>query len=190
MNIEQLTRDRIITEWYFQDWIGHHSQLPDPEDVLLFMMILVDVISVTIKLSEDERKYIIGRAAILGKLIFNLLIVCLIAHVGVSQEMMNKLQTYQPDINKVSPNGNLLHVKKTRMGIIYNVFRTLGVNHKLHRTELDAIHIAAKKLGVTEEQVQQIQSLLEEEDKLREKRASILFPQGFNVCLTEYQKLH
>jgi len=48
----------------------------------------------------------------------------------------------------------------------------------------------AKKLGATKEQVQQIQNLYEEEEKLCEKRASILFPQGFNDALIEYQKLH
>jgi hypothetical protein len=61
-----LARDKIITEWFFQDWIGDKNHLPEPEDVFLFMTILMDVFSIFKKLSEQEQKYIIGRAAVFG----------------------------------------------------------------------------------------------------------------------------
>ena len=61
-----LTRDRIITEWFFQDWIGDNNYLPEQDDVFLFMTILMDLFSAFGKLNEVERKYIIGRAAIFG----------------------------------------------------------------------------------------------------------------------------
>jgi Spy/CpxP family protein refolding chaperone len=48
----------------------------------------------------------------------------------------------------------------------------------------------AKKLGATEEQIQQIQNIYEEEKQLREKRASLFYPQGFNDVITEYHKLY
>lgn len=67
MDSRQAMRDRTIVEWYFQDWIGDTSHLPEPEDVLTFMKIVVDVISMNRSLSEPERNYLIGRAAILGK---------------------------------------------------------------------------------------------------------------------------
>jgi hypothetical protein len=61
-----LVRDKIITEWFFQDWIGDKNHLPEQDDVFLFMTILMDVFSAFGKLNEEERKYIIGRAAIFG----------------------------------------------------------------------------------------------------------------------------
>jgi uncharacterized tellurite resistance protein B-like protein len=74
------------------------------------------------------------------------------------------------------------------MGLVYNLFRTLGADHEIHPDELDIIHRMAEKLGVTREQVQQIKDLYEEEEKLRRKRASLLFPHGFNDVLIEYQR--
>jgi hypothetical protein len=108
--------------------------------------------------------------------------------------MLDKLQTYKPaptrDTNQVFQNADLPHVQKTRMGIIYNMYRVLGGDQKIHPKILDSIRIIAKKLGATEEQVQQIESLYEEEEKLRQKRALLLFPRGFKDALIEYQKLH
>jgi len=108
---------------------------------------------------------------------------------------LDELQVYQPntsgDMNKLFENFDRPHVKKTRMGILYNLFRMLGVDHKIHPEELDVIHRMAEKSGITKEQVQQIQDLYEEEEeKLRQKRASLLFPKGFNDALIEYQRLH
>lgn len=76
------------------------------------------------------------------------------------------------------------------MGIIYNVFRILGVKHKIHPEQVDAIYSVGKKLGATEEQIQQIQNIHEEEKQLREKRASLFYPQGFNDVIVEYHKLY
>lgn len=114
--------------------------------------------------------------------------------IGASQEMLDKLQIYQPDpiqdINKTFQNTDLPHVQKTRMGIIYNLFRVLGTDHEIHPKQLENIRIIANKFGVTEEQVQQIQNLYEEEKILRQKRALLFFPQGFKDALIEYQKLY
>jgi len=66
MNGDHFARDRIIAEWYFQDWIGDKSHLLESEDVFNFMKIVIDVVLVYRELSEEERKYIVGRAAVLG----------------------------------------------------------------------------------------------------------------------------
>jgi hypothetical protein len=71
MNGDHSSRDSIITEWFVQDWIGDKSHVPGPEDVFIFMKILIDVVSVHGDLNEQERKYIIGRAAILGMHLFS-----------------------------------------------------------------------------------------------------------------------
>ncbi len=98
-----------------------------------------------------------------------LYLVCILLHnVGASQEILDKLQTYQSDlskdIDKLFQLFDLPHVKKTRMGIIHNIFRIFGTDHKINSEELEFIYIMAKKLGATKEQVQQIQNLYEEED--------------------------
>ncbi|CAF0820610.1 unnamed protein product [Adineta steineri] len=174
MNCDNSARDKIITDWYFREWIGDNSHLPEAEDVVIFMKLLIDIMATNGKLNEHERYYIIGRAAILG----------------VPQEKLDELHTYQADTSENNPNFNLPHVKKTRMGLIHNLFRVLSIDHKIHPKDIKTIYTLGKKLGATEEQIQQIQSLYEDEEKLREKRASLLFPHGFNDALKEYQKLH
>lgn len=59
-------RDKLITEWFFQDWIGDKNHLPESEDVFIFMKIVINALSVCREISEQDRKYIIGRAAIFG----------------------------------------------------------------------------------------------------------------------------
>jgi uncharacterized tellurite resistance protein B-like protein len=108
--------------------------------------------------------------------------------VGATQDILDKFQTYQADMNNLFQNLDVPHVKKIRMSIIYNLFRMLNTDRQIRSEEMKAIYIRAKKLDVTEEQVQEIQNLYEEEE-LCPKRASLLFPRGFNDVLIEYQKL-
>ncbi|UJR15216.1 hypothetical protein I4U23_002175 [Adineta vaga] len=174
MNSNHIARDKIITEWFLQEWIGDTSHLPSPEDVVIFMQIVIDVVSMNRTVNDSERNYLIGRAAILG----------------VPEEMLNELQTYQPVSFKDIANLDVPHIRKTRMGIIYNLFRIFGGECKISPKELKLIHTFGKQLNVSDDQIQQIQNLYEDEEKLRQKRALLLFPNGFNDVLIEYQKLH
>ena len=100
---------------------------------------------------------------------------------------MDKLQRYQP-ISPECENFDRPHVKKTQMGLVYNLFRTLGADHEIRPDELNIISRMAEKIGVTKDKVQEIQDLYNEEEKLRRKRAALLFPHGFNDALIEYHK--
>ena len=175
---ETIDRNRIITEWFFYDWIGDREHLPGSEDVFLFMKIMIDVVSIFGTINEQERKYIIGRGAILG----------------VTNELLKELERYEPcfsdDINEVLEGFNQIHVKKTRMGIIYNLLRMFGDQNKLDSKTLDTIHMLAGKLGATKEQVQQLHELYHQEEQIRRQRAVLLFPHGFQDALIEYQKIH
>lgn len=66
MTEKNFDRHRLITEWYFYDWIGDRNHLPGSEDVFIFLKILLDAVSIFGKITDDQRKYIIGRGAILG----------------------------------------------------------------------------------------------------------------------------
>lgn len=107
---------------------------------------------------------------------------------------MDELKTYQPgtsqDTDKFFKDKDLPYVKMCRMGVIYNGFRAAAADGELHAKEFAAIRTVAKKLGLTDEQVNQVHSLYEEENALRHKRASILFPGGFDDVLSEFDKHH
>ena len=68
--------------------------------------------------------------------------------------------------------------KIARFTILYYGLRAASADGELHPKELEAIHKLAKQLNVSEEEVQQIRSLINEENKLIEKRAKTIFPDG------------
>ncbi len=54
--------------------------------------------------------------------------------------------------------------------------------------EIEAIYKLAKRINVSDEQVQQIRSFIDEENKLIEKRAKTIFPDGLDVLLQVYDE--
>ncbi len=80
----------------------------------------------------------------------------LLCTVGATHEILHKFQTYQADMNNLFQNLDVPHVKKIRM---------LDTDRQIRSEEMKAIYIRAKKLDVTEEHVQEIQNLYEEEEK-------------------------
>lgn len=68
MNNENVNRQRVITEWFFQDWIGETISLPEPEDIFIFLKVLMDISSSMLgELTDQERKYILGKGAVFGR---------------------------------------------------------------------------------------------------------------------------
>ena len=71
--------------------------------------------------------------------------------------------------------------------MIYNAIRAAGADGDLHEKEVEAIYELGKNLDVTPEQVRQVQDLYEEEQKMREKRIALLFPNGFEAVLEAFE---
>ena len=83
---------------------------------------------------------------------------------------------------------NQNYVKLTRRSMIYNAIRAAGADGELHEKEIKTIYDFAKYLDVTDEQVREVQDLYEEEQKMREKRAAVLFPNGFGAVLKAFDE--
>lgn len=173
MTETNIDRQRLITEWFLHDWIEDCDHLPNSKDAFIFVKTLFDAVALFGKITDQQRKYILGRGAILG----------------MTDALLDELQNYEPDLSGDMEDFNRPHIKKTRMGIIYNLFRMFTDENQLDGKILE---IFAKKLGVTKEQVQQLADLCEEERRIRRVRASLLFPfpHGFQDVLTEYHKLY
>jgi hypothetical protein len=112
--------------------------------------------------------------------------------VGVSQDDLEKLQSYHPGeceyVQNIFEDLDIICPSVNRMALIYNGFRAASADGVLHPKELEAIHTLAKKLDLTNEQIEQCRLLTEEDEKLRQKRAKILFPEGFDNFLTNFTK--
>ncbi len=113
--------------------------------------------------------------------------------IGNPEEVINELRTYQPGLNtemfkKLSVDRDQDYVKLTRRSIIYNAIRACGADGVLHEKEIRTIYDLAKNIDVTPEQVKQVQELYEEEQKMRENRIAILFPDGFGTAIDAFEQ--
>jgi hypothetical protein len=113
--------------------------------------------------------------------------------IGNPEELINELRAYQPGSNtemfkKLLEDRDKDYVKLTRRSIIYNSIRASGADGVLHEKELQAIYDLAKNIDVTPEQVKEVQELYEEEQKMRENRIAILFPDGFGTAVDAFEQ--
>ena len=108
----------------------------------------------------------------------------------MTQDKIEELQAYQPErcerVLDLFQDLDVTSPTVSRTGLIYNGFRAASADGELHEKELQAIRILAKKLDLTDEQIEQCRLLTEEDEKLRRKRAKILFPEGFDNFLTHF----
>ena len=92
----------------------------------------------------------------------------------------------------------MAYVKIARFTILYYGLRAASADGELHPKELEAIHKLAKQLNVSKEEVQQIRSLINEENKLIDEQklfsrmASLIFCKFMtkHVCKTNDQPLN
>jgi hypothetical protein len=112
---------------------------------------------------------------------------------GASQADLEQIQSYQPkgmgDILKIFKiESGHAHAKHGLLSLIYDGFRAAGADEELHPKEVEAIYALGKVLGASEEQVKQLYGVYEDEQRVRRKRLSILFPKGANIALSEVEK--
>lgn len=113
-------------------------------------------------------------------------------NLGFPQNILDEIKVYQPGnseiVGKFFDDADMEYVKKARFSILYYGIRAASADGELHAKELEAIHKLAKRLNVSDEQVQQIHSLIDEENKLAERRAKIIFPDGLDDLLQVYDE--
>lgn len=111
---------------------------------------------------------------------------------GFPQYILDELKVYQPGdcdiIKKFFHDTDMEYVKNARFSILYYGLRAAASDGELHQKELEAIQNLAKKLNVSEEELQNIISFINEENKLIEKRAKTIFPNGLGTLLKVYDE--
>lgn len=91
-------------------------------------------------------------------------------------------------IMKFFDDADMEYVKHARFSILYYGLRAASADGELHPKELEAIYKLAEKINVSKEKVQEILSFIAEENKLIEKRAKTIFPDGLNNLLRVYDE--
>jgi len=83
---------------------------------------------------------------------------------------------------------DLPHAEMSRYGLIYYGFLAAAADGELHPKELQAIQGLGKKIGLTDEEIEQLHGLYLEHEALRRKRQALLYPKGFDYFLTDFNK--
>ncbi|CAF0842855.1 unnamed protein product [Adineta steineri] len=176
MSTERTERDLITGRFWFRESYGYDQELPKPEYAILFLKTILHIAGADGTISEPERNWVVGFAA-----------VC-----GFPQNIIDELKVYQPGesdiVEKFFQDMDMEYVKQARCSILYYGIRAASADGELHAKELEAIYKLAKKVNVSDEQVQQIRSFVDEENQIIEKRAKTIFPDGLDVLLKVYDE--
>ncbi len=97
--------------------------------------------------------------------------------------MIDELQKYQitdseKAINFFQTDSDTPCVKHLQLVFIYNGCRTAAVDQELHPKDLEVINWIARKLGITDEQIDQT------------RRVQILFPQNVDLALEKKNSIN
>lgn len=118
----------------------------------------------------------------------------LLHNIGTPDDKLDQLKAYKPgkcdDVNLLFQDLELSYAKMSRLSLVYNGFRAAGSDGELHSREIEAIYALGKKCGLNDEQVKEMHSLYEENEKFRQKRTQAMFPEGFDGFLTLLNERH
>ncbi len=158
---------KIAVKWYYKelwDWDLDNisSQNRDRKDHSTFLKSLLIAANGDGELTEAERKWVIGRAAVSG------------APDTVLQELTN--YPAAEDITTVISTTSV--VNKCRRATIYFAIKAAASDGEYGEGEKATVRKMAKSMDISEDVVQGLEDLCLEEAHLKQKRISLCFPDG------------
>jgi uncharacterized membrane protein YebE (DUF533 family) len=113
-------------------------------------------------ITDEERDWVIGLAD-----------AC-----GCGAEILEKLRVYEAneDIETLVSRSHTSN--ESRRWVIYDAIKACSADKDYSERERDTVLKEAKKLGISEDVVKQIEEICLEEAKIREKRLSLMYPNG------------
>lgn len=188
--------DQIITQWMHQDQLQYKDRPIRPVVTIKYMKALLDVAGSDGVLTDAERKWILGYAAIRGRLYsFNGIIIKsldVFLYSGVPAADLETLKNYKigsEDSTAIFSNDSKLKTAEHfQCALIYDGFRAATADGSLKQREIDAISALAKKCGMTDEKFQQLLGLFHEEEEAKQKRIALLFPKSYGDAIKAIDK--
>ena len=154
---------KISGLWFFQDTFGWHlSDLPpdDTYEALTKAMFICAKGDRT--LTPEERDWIIGFSAIRG----------------MPLSLIDDLKNYDATEDLGEVVSRTFQATKAKRAAIYFAIRACSADASYHEGEQAAVRKLANTIGVSEDEVSQLEAMCLEEQRLREKRVRLLFPDG------------
>ncbi|NET61656.1 MAG: hypothetical protein F6K47_37710 [Symploca sp. SIO2E6] len=149
--------------WFFQDTFGWHlKELPPDntyEALTKAMLICAKGDGV---IAPEERDWIIGFSAVKG----------------MPLDLVEELKNYEATEDIADVINRTSQAIKAKRAAIYFAIKACSADAKYHEGEQAYVRKMASLIGVSSEEVSELEEMCLEEQKLTEKRLKLLFPDG------------
>jgi uncharacterized membrane protein YebE (DUF533 family) len=153
----------IAAKWYYKElWGWDLEKICTGEERPAFLKSLLVAANGDGILAPEEKKWVIGRAAVSG----------------APDELLGELEAYKADEDIVDVVSKTLATNKSRRAVIYFAIKASAADGVYNDEEKTQIRRAATAMGISEEEVEEIEKLYAEEERLKEKRIQLCFPDG------------
>ncbi|MEM9272756.1 MAG: TerB family tellurite resistance protein [Cyanobacteria bacterium P01_F01_bin.143] len=153
----------ITAKWYYKElWGWQLDKICTGKERPAFLKSLMIAANGDGILAPEERAWVIGRAAA-G---------------GAPDSLLKELESYaaKEDINEVV--GSTLATNKSKRAVIYFAIKAAASDGEYHPDEQAAILKAATAMGISEDVVKQLEDLCAQEEKIKQERIALCFPDG------------
>ncbi|MDI1475078.1 hypothetical protein [Polyangium sp. y55x31] len=147
--------------WLFKDK-ANFTTLPTDETFEGYMKAVLICANGDGKLTPEERDWAVGHSAAFG----------------ASDSLLDKLLSYKADEDIEQVISMTPASSASRRFLVYDAIRACSADGQYSDRERATVIRMAAKLGLSEELVRQIEEVCLEEARLREKRLSLVYPEG------------
>lgn len=150
-------------KWYYKEiWGWDIENLPTGEQPPTFLKAQLIAANGDGILTPEEKQWVIGRAAV----------------AGIPEALLKELETYEANEDIVEMVSRTEPTNKHRKAVIYFAVKACAADGDYHDEEKKVVRLAATAMGISSEEVEEIEKLCAEEERLKEKRAQLCFPDG------------
>jgi tellurite resistance protein len=152
---------QLIGNWIFKNLLKFNQRVDD-ESLESFTKALLIAAKGDQELSQAERDWVIG----------------LTAAKGASEELIEKLKTYEADEDLDQVVSSNSTTNQGRRSLIYQAIQACDSDGEYSPGEKASIRGIAAKLEISEDVVQKLEMVYQEEKELLDKKIKLLFPEG------------
>jgi tellurite resistance protein len=151
---------KLGSSWTF-NWFFGFNQIPTDEDCCIYMKAVLCCAKGDGALSPEEKDWAIGFCA----------------SWGVADWVIEELQKYEANEDLQEVVARSPQVSIAQRDILLTAIRACAADGDYHQEEKAKVREMASILGVSEEIVEQLEQLQQEEFALRRKRINLLYPE-------------
>jgi len=153
----------LTAKWYYKElWGWDLDKVCTGSERPAFLKSLMIAANGDGILAPEERAWVLGRAAA-G---------------GAPDSLLKELESYGANEDITAVVGSTLATNNSKRAVIYFAIKAAASDGEYHPDEQAAILKAATAMGISGDVVKQLEDLAAQEEKIKQERISLCFPDG------------